>query len=319
MLSSVEVNQVDDNGLKQGKWSGFYKNGAKDFEGTFKDGEPIGTFNFYYETGELKSKTIYGEEDGLAEVIVYYREGTKMGEGLYKNKKKSGLWKFYTPIGDLKSMSYYVEGVIDSVEKTYHPKNLLAEEKNWELGKQVGKSIRYYKNGMKQSEDNYVDGKLEGKSIDYYPNGAFLAIGKYRDGVKIGTWVNYNEDKTMYSKEIYQNGKLIETIKMNGVFEEYYPSDILSKVLHYENGLKEGRFTEFYDVGEWKIKIKPADEALLAAGAKDEYVRYFDGRKIKAEGYYRSDKLHGEVIHYSLDGKIDKKVTYHMGEVENKK
>ena len=47
---------VDDNGLKQGEWEGYYDNGELESKGNYKDGKRDGYWEDYWDNGQLESK-----------------------------------------------------------------------------------------------------------------------------------------------------------------------------------------------------------------------------------------------------------------------
>lgn len=57
-------NQIDKQGRKQGHWIKNDKNGAKIFEGEFKDGHEVGTFQYFYPDGTLRIKNTFEGSDG---------------------------------------------------------------------------------------------------------------------------------------------------------------------------------------------------------------------------------------------------------------
>ena len=67
---------------------GWYENGQKQSEVTFKDGKINGLVTYWYENGEKKSEGTYrnGKKDGL--FTWWYGNGKKEYEGTYKDGKK---------------------------------------------------------------------------------------------------------------------------------------------------------------------------------------------------------------------------------------
>ena len=65
------------NGKKEGSWESYYDNGQLDFKGDYKNGEMDGSFEGYFTTGQLHIK------------------------GNFKNGEKEGYWESYNPDGSV--------------------------------------------------------------------------------------------------------------------------------------------------------------------------------------------------------------------------
>ena len=73
----------------------------------------------YYESGKLKSETIYKNDKKEGVEKTYYDTGKLKSETPYKNDKKEGVEKTYFETGKLKSETTYKNGKKEGVEKTY--------------------------------------------------------------------------------------------------------------------------------------------------------------------------------------------------------
>ena len=298
-------------GRKQGAWIKKYPEGAKQYQGAFKDDKPVGKFTYYYEQGGVQ--TILQYRGDSADANFFHENGKRMGQGVFFKQVKEGLWKFYSKKEVLRSEDLYSNGKKSGLSKVYHDNNKLAEEIHWLDDTKHGKRVKYFQNGTKQQEDAYERGILEGRSLTYYPNGAFKTVGKYSDGIKYGTWLHYHENSKTHFKELYAKGKVVELIKMNGAFKEYYGNDVLKEEVNYLEGKKHGKFWEYYDHGEWKTKLRQAEPEQASYGVQDEMVRYFDGSRLKRRGRYANDQLQGEITNLKLDGTVEKVEFYDKG------
>jgi antitoxin component YwqK of YwqJK toxin-antitoxin module len=65
------VSRRDPNGKETGAWRGFYRDGAKRFEGSYADGNPTGAWTNWQPTGALLS------------------------EGSYDAGRRAGVWTYY--------------------------------------------------------------------------------------------------------------------------------------------------------------------------------------------------------------------------------
>lgn len=90
-----------------------------------KDSIQIGTYETYYETGELSSKTNYYNGTIADTLFKYHKNGVIKEKGLVKNNIKDGWWLYYDSDGRLNKKSDFVT-VRDSMYKNqsyYYDKN----------------------------------------------------------------------------------------------------------------------------------------------------------------------------------------------------
>lgn len=317
LLSTSQPNQVDTQGNKQGAWIGEYDDGEIKFKGQFENNIPVGSFTFYYPSGEVMSKIEY-QNEGQADVVFLHKDGIKKAAGKYLNQKKEGNWNFYDTEGKIAAIDTYVKGQKNGLSKVYYDNGKVSETVNWNLGKREGLTTEYFKDGKKKSESNYVDDELQGRSMVFFPNGQFKTVGKYVDGVKNGTWMYYNQDGKEHFRESYDQGKRISSIPMNGTFKTYYEGDIeiMKNEITYKNGKKDGPFKEFYKKGEWKYERRVYDQEKEPGRAPD-MIRTFEGEVLKRKGTYQNDLLDGEIHHYDESGKLISTDIYMSGEKTN--
>ena len=181
------------NGYLQGKYIKYYSGGDIEIQGEYLKGQKHGKWETFKSDGVIKLTEVF-EKDALTKKITYYTDGSVDRERNYKNGKEHGIDKQYTFEGTLKS------------------------EKNYVNGKQVGPQLQFYSSnaGNYIQKSNYNErGQLDGAFTETYEdNGAVKLKGQYKDGRKIGKWV-YGYSHSLYKEEIYENGKLIETIKLD--------------------------------------------------------------------------------------------------------
>jgi len=130
------------NGIEIVKYEGYYKDGQKKWEGTYKGvnfkGEPI--------------------KDGL---WTWWKwNGQKKKEGSYKDGEKDGLWTLWYENGQKKSESTYKDGEKDGLLTRWRENGQKEIEWTWKDGKKEGLFIKWYENGQKNSEYTFKDGKL---------------------------------------------------------------------------------------------------------------------------------------------------------------
>jgi len=219
IITGFTTEYIDANfnkGYGEGKWE-YHRKNKLTVTVNFKNGYTEGEYIEYYPSGDIKEKGQYvkGQKNGkwetfksdeivklteifdngsLTKKITYYTDGKVDSERNYKNGKEHGAIIQYTWEGELKAQKNYING------------------------KQVGKQIQHYSSNT----GNYVqtsfydeNGMLDGEYTEIYAdNGATKLKGRYKKGRKIGKWT-YGYKHQLYKEETYEDGKLVETTKLN--------------------------------------------------------------------------------------------------------
>ncbi len=313
-LFSQNINTIDKNGLKQGKWIELDAEGNKKYEGEFKNNLPQGKFIYYYPNQKIKSVVYYSNNGLNASATYFYEQGNKKAEGRYVHQKKDSMWIYYNDSEVIIMTEQYNDGNKHGVCKVFYSSGKLAEIDSFKLNVKHGMCMKFFENGNKKVECEYKEDYPDGRYIEYYSDGKFKAIGKYLNGLKSGKWDYYNEEGEIHFKESYNLGDRVELFKVNGEFEEYYnnPEEILKEKVNYKAGKKHGPFVEYYEIGEWKLKPVTYNQELFS-DTKEEMVKYFDGQKIKRRGNYLNDLLEGEIEYFDEQGDLQKVEIYKNG------
>lgn len=202
------INQIDDQGLKQGFWTSYYSDGIPKYEGNFKDNRPIGTMKRYYNDGTLKAKLSYSETGDSVHTQLYSMKGELSAEGLYITKKKHGLWKYYSDyLGIIISEEPYKMGVKEGIVHNYYANGELSEELEYQNDIKNGIWKQYFENGQLKFESSYINGIIDGAFTLYYSNGEIDVEGKYKHGLREGVWTFYDMSGKKKEEIIYINGQ----------------------------------------------------------------------------------------------------------------
>ncbi|MDR2084524.1 MAG: toxin-antitoxin system YwqK family antitoxin [Bacteroidales bacterium] len=163
--------------------------------------------------------------------------------------------KYYDYFGKITSEIQMKNGVPDGVAKFYFQdgKNINAIS-NYKNGKLEGGTTRWYYNGLKEYEEfytndqlhgtrkawdkngnlileeEYTHGELNGISRTWYSNGQIKIDAYYLDGMPHGNWVFYDSNGIHVGYAEFENG--------NGTQISLNPNGTISKVIHYEGGIK---------------------------------------------------------------------------------
>ena len=302
------LNQIDDQGRKQGKWQKKYpRSVAMRYEGQFKDDKPVGEFKYYSPNGFLESVLRY-KDDGTCDAVFYDEKGRVEGEGQYRDRLRTGQWLFYNNAGKVIAEEHFTNDTLDGPRITFFDNGDTMKVEYVDMGIRTGRAATFFENGQLQELMYYKYGQRHGAYARYYPDGTPLLTGEYDMGKNTGEWRAYNEDGTVYTITTYVDYREDQVKKMNGEFVVYYDDDQIKSVYHYKNGKRHGAFVEYYDNGEWVIVEK--EDPLRKV--TDAY-RELQGQTKKREGEYRYGKRHGILIHYDEQGKVQLKEHYADG------
>jgi len=310
LVAMAQLNQSNEQGEKQGYWKQTYANGVVLYEGEFDNGMPVGVFKRYYEDGSLQAEMNYKNEHESFAQLYYPEIDVMMAEGKYIDQKRDSIWLFYTEQGVLSSRETYAKGMRNGTTEIYFSDGSVSERSIFKDNEKNGLWEQFFENGNPKLKAYVKEGIMyDGEYVTYYPDGMKLEQGKYVDGKKESSWYLFNEDGSIHIIYVYREDQVVEEHPKNGTFELYWDNDIQRSEYTYQNGLKEGRFKEWYDQGEWRN-----EERIDEFGNKLPIQKLY-GTQLSREGSYKAGKLHGEIINYSQDGKVTKKESYNMGEL----
>jgi antitoxin component YwqK of YwqJK toxin-antitoxin module len=203
-----DINKTDQQGRKQGPWVKKDPSGIVLYEGTFKDGHPVGEFKRYYSDKTLLSVLIYSSDGRTAEATMLYPNSFIASKGKYIDQKKEGLWKFYSSSvnGFLLNEELYKGNLRNGLSIKYFPDSTVAEKTNYLNDKKEGEWIQYYPGGKLFLKSYYSRDLLNGKFEVWYENGKNQFSGSYKNNMRDGKWFIYNKDGSVKYELNYVNG-----------------------------------------------------------------------------------------------------------------
>ena len=334
-------------GLKNGKFTGYYQNGAKKYLKRYEDDEPEGKWQYYTMAGKTNAEEIY--------------VGGKRNEEWFRIEEN----------GDTYYQYWDLDSLISEYADLHYPNGQLIEKISYKKGLKDGKFTGYYENGEVKYKKRYSEDLPDGKWDYYTASGKKNEEQIYVDGKRNEEWYRLEEngdtyyqywDKdslvSEYADLHYSNGQLIEKISYkkglkDGKFTGYYPSGKVEYVKRYEEDKPMGKWKfvredgttkkiEVYETGkkneEWITYEKNGDvyyqfwdmDSLVSEYADLHYpngqliekISYKNGQKNgKFTGYYESgqkkhirtykdDKLEGKFADYTESGQILRKQNY---------
>lgn len=207
--AQAQINQLDEQGRKQGKWIQKYKNGITRFKGQFKDGNPIGDFT-YYDYKANKTAQVSFQADGTAQATLFHPNGNKAGEGDYAREQKQGVWLFYDVKGVLSAEETFVNGKRHGPSQTFYLNGQVARETAFHEGVENGLRKDYFEDGTPRFTGQIVEANFQGEVTFYHETGHPKLKGSYQNGVKEGKWIVYDENGIPKKILKYTSGRLEE-------------------------------------------------------------------------------------------------------------
>lgn len=214
LFAQKAENKTDEKGRKQGYWEKINPaTGRVIYKGTFKDDKPVGTFKYYYtEIDTIHTLMQFTANPKIAYATLYYNTGKLQAKGKYLNEQKDSVWTFYDESGKLLSSENYKEGKKNGKAVIYYQNGDIAEERFYKMDNPEGTFKLYYEGKKIKGEGNYENGKLSGKNAYYYPSGIAASMGNYnKAGNKHGLWLFKDKDGKVTEKEVYDNGKKLNS------------------------------------------------------------------------------------------------------------
>ena len=207
-------------------------------------------------TNELKVPDSVNRTDPNGNKVGFWIE--KMGEitskGEYVANKKVKNWIGYYPGNMISKIEYFNNGLRDGISIQFDKKGKISLVENYKNGLVHGQSIFY--NSMTESplsETEYAFGKRNGLYRQYYDNGKIQEESMFANDLKngISRWNNKNGQRI--AEFNYKAGNF------EGVQKTFYETDTLQSVENYVNNLLSGEAKEFYPGGNVKVSGKYLD------------------------------------------------------------
>ena len=185
-LLMVGQNVTDDQGRRQGEWSKKWENGVTRYKGQFLNDKPVGTFYYWYESGEPQTVLAYSAGGHIAHCVTYGLNGSVSAKGKYLDQLKDSTWLFYDEKGRLRSKNNYNEGLLEGVQVTYNYAGKIMEIIHYFDDKKHGEWTQFHSNGQTKVKGHWNEGYPAGKYYRYGESGLKLSQGQYKKGLSTG-------------------------------------------------------------------------------------------------------------------------------------
>ena len=311
----VDYNKKDAKGKRDGLWVQQWKDTRNLlYKGQYEHGKPVGEWQRYYPDGTLSAVMNHVQDTVVVDATFFHPDGTtKASQGRFTSKRKDGNWKLWNESGRLIADENFRDSLLDGTCKYFFETGQLLKIEVYKGGRKEGAFTEYYENGKKKAEGTYNADEKEGSYKQWFDSGTLDCEGKYIKGLQDGTWYYNHTDGKPKVTVLFKRGKETKRKYENGTFKEYYESNLPKSEYSYDNGLKNGPFTEWYDVGQF-VQV-PASQEDVEMGIV--YREKLEGTQVKIKGDYLDDKLEGEVVYFRENGSIEKVEEWSDGKLVN--
>src|SRR5436190_1203585 len=159
------------------------------------------------------------------EITYWDKEETiKKSEKEFKKGVAEGKYTLWHKNGQVAKSGWFMEGVEDSIWKSFYDNGKPKSIENYKMGKKHGPFTYWYQNGKIEMEGTYSAGKQIGKWLFYYPTGKPKQETTFLE--KEHLIMNFWDDK---GTQTLKDG--------NGTYKLYFEKGRLKG----EGGMKEGR------------------------------------------------------------------------------
>lgn len=204
----ADVNVVDSDGRRQGRWVRYYEHGTVMYDGRFRDGYPDGLFVRFYGNGMRQSELAYSDSGTVADAVIYHPNGFVAARGRYVNRMKVGEWEFYSRFSDGYVMvrEWYEDNMRNGVSVKMYEDGVVAERITYRNDTASGEWTKFYNSGSINLRTNVVDGMVDGRFEAWFDNGQLQFSGMYVNDRREGRWLIYGRDGALRYELNYSGG-----------------------------------------------------------------------------------------------------------------
>lgn len=221
------------------RYTGYNLKGQITVEGSYLNDERHGTWNYYYDDGQLDYSANYVIGKREEKSVSYYQNGNIEMECERYQNDRNGPCKYYDPQGELQVIKYYVPdygvyGYQYKLEGGAFSDTLAIDRKG------IFELKAYFSNGKPSVIQRYSNGYYHGESFFYSSNGRIQNRLNFRNGLSHGTDEEYYPDGQLKHVESFYYGE------NHGPEKYFYKNGQLKEVLNWSYGSKYG-WNRMYD------------------------------------------------------------------------
>ncbi|MBT9394538.1 hypothetical protein KLP40_15310 [Hymenobacter sp. NST-14] len=200
------------NGEKVGHFKSWSESGHQTADWTMLDGKEHGRINCWYDDGTKKRESTLNRGVRNGYIREWHSNGKPASEGTYKNGRQVGMWKTWDQNGTWRVRQYRndtlwgstIEHLIDSTGIT-----LVAGQYEAGLEEEIWKW--FDKDSILYETCTYNKGKLKGENIEYYKNGHIKSKANLSDGRYNGFIYYFDSTGHPTKKLLYERGNMVVT------------------------------------------------------------------------------------------------------------
>ncbi|CAN5465701.1 hypothetical protein BH11BAC3_BH11BAC3_24720 [soil metagenome] len=289
-------------GLAEGNFKYYYKNGQLSAEGSYKNGLQEGKKTYYYSNGKISQSANYKADKADGYFINYYINGQVSGEGWYVNDERQGTFINYDLLGNINSKTYYINGKVHGITEYYTPTGKIDYKQFYDFG-WMNKTVQFDTLGKIMVSSPLTKG--EGQVLFNHYNGKPYSLSNYKYYNLNGVSSITNGDGTKRILNYYKNGVL------DSNYTAWYPNGKLQLEGKYINGDKAGEWKYYYYNGQVSDiehyvdgELEGLDTQLDELGEKDKVTMY-KGGKLNGESRYYGDNGQLILVFYNKENEIE--------------
>jgi antitoxin component YwqK of YwqJK toxin-antitoxin module len=292
-------------GMNNGYWNYYYKNGIRKSEGEFIAGKKNGSWKYYYPNGQIKEKSEFANDEQKYYNSFYHNNNPEV-ELAVENNQVTGEKKVYYSNGNLASSTTYKNGQINGPQKYYYRNGAPRYTITNTNGVISGDLLEYFDNGKKYQTVKFVNGNREGPSKTYFNNtdNTVASEGNYLKGQAVGDWKNYYQSGALYKTQTFNNDG-----EREGLLKEFYENGKTQLEEQYSNGHLSGLSKMYNEDGSlWQEFLYKKKKLIEYRAFKPDGTRICDnkinGKNFKLALYHPNGvkRREGEVSDGELTG-----------------
>lgn len=161
-----------------------------------------------YESGEIKSESIYNSQNKLIAQKKFKLDGKITYEMKMQDNKKIEYVYMYHPSGELFRKRQLIDGTQEGLEIDFYPSGKKKAQRNYEAGKKNGNAKGYYENGNVQGDWEFKDGIPIAAKI-FHMSGDLYLVHEFKNGKIHGKTKEFSSDGSLKAIRHYKNDKMI--------------------------------------------------------------------------------------------------------------
>ncbi|MBS1507326.1 MAG: hypothetical protein JSS79_11830 [Bacteroidetes bacterium] len=278
------------NGLREGAWKFFYRNGQLHTSCQYKKGLLEGEYLEYYEDGTLSIKSYYVDGKLNGYYTAYHSNGAlKMG-GWYQKGLRQQKWFDYFQNGKIETDAYYLNDQITGYIINYSEDEKLFSKIEYNIQGKIKKYIRYDQAenpNSTETSNGLITSILQKSKTDQTYYSANIGCGEW-NGETVLTLNNGKPFKRSVFNSGYRTGEYVIA----------FPDGTIEGIGHYLEDKATGKWTWFQDNG------KKSSEGRYVNGSRDSvWTQYDEDGFVSSRVNYLENEKHGEAIYYDTNEK----------------